>query len=135
MRLFSVLWYLLILLAPAMAQTPSARVVGRVTDGTGAVVPGVTIRVTDLDRNLSQQASSNEVGDYSIPYLNPGRYLLETKIDSAFGLINNRSSRLLSIRRCASTSPLNWAPPPRASRSPKRRWCRTPQRLARRRHQ
>ncbi len=80
MRLIA-LFHSLILLVPALAQSPSARLVGRITDGTGAVVPGVTIRVTALDRNIAQQATSNEVGDYSIPYLDPGRYSLETKIE------------------------------------------------------
>jgi hypothetical protein len=61
----------------AMAQTPSASVVGRVTDPTGAVVPGVSIKVTNPDTNISQSGSSNQVGDFTIPYLNPGRWALE----------------------------------------------------------
>src|SRR5262245_50641634 len=60
-----------------LAQTPSANVVGRVTDPTGAVIPGVAIQVTNLDTNISQTAQSNEVGDYTIPFLRPGRYSLE----------------------------------------------------------
>jgi hypothetical protein len=61
------------------AQTPSASVVGRVTDATGAVVPGVSIKVANLDTNISQPGSSNEVGDFTIPYLTPGRYSLEAQ--------------------------------------------------------
>jgi len=64
-----------------LAQTPSASIVGRVTDATGAVIPNVAVKVTNLDTNRSQQASSNEIGDYTIPYLNPGRYSLEAKAD------------------------------------------------------
>ena len=60
-----------------LAQNPSASVVGRITDPTGAVVPGVAIKITNLDTNLLQQARSNEVGDFTIPFLNPGRYTLE----------------------------------------------------------
>jgi hypothetical protein len=30
-----------------------------------------------MDTNISQNASSNEAGDYTIPYLRPGRYSLE----------------------------------------------------------
>src|SRR5207245_8103183 len=63
--------------ATAAGQTSSASVVGRVTDPTGAVVPGVTVKITNLDTNASRQVSSNEVGDYTIPYLNPGRYAFE----------------------------------------------------------
>src|SRR5215510_13620713 len=61
------------------AQTPSASVTGRVTDATGAVFPGAIVKVTNLDTNLSQQAISNEVGDFVIPYLNPARYMLEAQ--------------------------------------------------------
>src|SRR5262245_5353891 len=65
----------------AVAQTPSATVVGRVTDATGAVIPAVTITIKNVNTNLPQQGSSNELGDFTIPYLNPGRYTLEAKVD------------------------------------------------------
>src|SRR6266540_1121135 len=55
----------------AFAQTPSATVVGRVTDSSGAVVPSVTIRVTNVDTNITQQTSSNELGDFTIPFRPP----------------------------------------------------------------
>jgi hypothetical protein len=58
----------------AFTQTPAASVVGRVTDPAGAVIPGVAIKITNLDTTIAQSGSSNEVGDYTIPYLNPGRY-------------------------------------------------------------
>jgi outer membrane receptor protein involved in Fe transport len=77
MRLLSVLLTGLVLAAGAGAQTSAATVVGRVTDATGAVVPGVAIKVTNVATNIAQQGSSNEVGDFTIPYLNPGRYVLE----------------------------------------------------------
>ena len=61
----------------AAAQTSSASVVGRVTDPSRAVIPGVAIRITNLDTNAARQVTSNEAGDFTIPYLNPGRYSLE----------------------------------------------------------
>jgi hypothetical protein len=64
-------------LPTVFAQTPSASVVGRVTDATGAVIPGVAVRITNLDTNIGQNGSSNAVGEFTIPYLNPGRYALE----------------------------------------------------------
>src|SRR6185369_16915312 len=67
----------LLFAAAAAAQTSTATVVGRVTDATGAVVPAVEIKITNLGTNISQAGSSNEVGDFTIPLLNPGRYTLE----------------------------------------------------------
>src|SRR5262249_22172248 len=62
------------------AQQPSASVVGRITDSTGAVVPGVKIRIINLDTNIAQSTSSNHAGDFTIPFLNPGRYAMEASL-------------------------------------------------------
>src|SRR6185369_1669914 len=67
----------LLFAAAAAAQTSTATVVGRVTDATGAVVPAVEIKITNLGTNIAQAGTSNEVGDFTIPLLNPGRYTLE----------------------------------------------------------
>jgi len=64
-------------LSALFSQTPSASITGRITDATAAVIPGVTITVKNVDTNITQKATSNEVGDYTIPFLNPGRYTLE----------------------------------------------------------
>ncbi|MBS1828109.1 MAG: TonB-dependent receptor [Acidobacteria bacterium] len=68
---------LLFLTSALFSQTPSASVTGRVTDGSGAVIPGVAITVKNVDTNIVSKATSNEVGDFTVPYLHPGRYTLE----------------------------------------------------------
>ena len=77
MRLFTAAIIATAAAVAAFAQTPSASVVGRVADPTGAVIPGVIVKITNLDTNITQQGTSNEVGDFTVPYLNPGRYTLE----------------------------------------------------------
>ena len=77
MRFFTCIAVFLAAAASATAQTSSASVVGRVTDATGAVIPGVSIKITNLDTNISRAGSSNEVGDFTIPYVPPGRYSME----------------------------------------------------------
>ncbi len=77
---FTLVALLFLCAAPAAGQTSSASVVGRVTDPTGAVIPGVAVTITNLDTNTARQVTSNEVGEYTVPYLNPGRYLLEATI-------------------------------------------------------
>jgi len=67
----------LALISAAAAQTPSASIVGRVSDATGAVIPGAAIKTTNLDTNVTQTAFSNVAGEFTIPFLNPGRYTLE----------------------------------------------------------
>ena len=58
-------------LCAVTTQTPSASVVGRVVDVTGAVIPGVAIKISNLDTNQSHDGFTNGAGDYTIPYLNP----------------------------------------------------------------
>ena len=45
-----------------------------------AVLPGVTITVTNTARNTSQSTLSNETGNYVIPALNPGTYSVSAEI-------------------------------------------------------
>ena len=54
--------------------------VGRITDATGGVIPAVVITITNPDTNISQQGVRNNIGDFTIPYLNPGRYTLEASL-------------------------------------------------------
>lgn len=68
---------LLAFASAASSQTPTAGVTGRVTDAAGAVVPNVTIKVTNLATNISQQTVTNESGDFVLPYLNPASHVLE----------------------------------------------------------
>lgn len=58
----------------AAAQGTSARLVGTVRESSGAIIPGVTVTVTNLDTGLSRVAVSNEQGDYVVPSLPIGRY-------------------------------------------------------------
>ena len=56
------------------AQTSAGSISGLVTDTSGAVVPGVALEVTDIDRNVSVETSTNEAGFYVVTPLPPGRY-------------------------------------------------------------
>ncbi|MDQ6701239.1 MAG: carboxypeptidase regulatory-like domain-containing protein [Acidobacteriota bacterium] len=69
----------LLTIVPLAAQAPSASVVGRVVDDSGAVIPGVIVKITNLDTNQSHEGVANAAGDYTVPYLNPGRYSLEAR--------------------------------------------------------
>ncbi|MFN8001002.1 MAG: TonB-dependent receptor [Acidobacteriota bacterium] len=70
---------LLLAAITAFAQTPTAGITGRVTDANGAVVPGATIKVTNLATNIAQQTVANDSGDFLLPYLNPASYSLEAQ--------------------------------------------------------
>jgi hypothetical protein len=54
------------------AQT--AQITGRVTDATGAVVPGATVTVTNVATGAERRVVTNETGYYTVPLLPPGEY-------------------------------------------------------------
>ncbi len=66
---------------PAAAQTSAGSISGLVADSSGAVIPGVQVEVTDIDRNVSFETSSNEAGFYFVTPLPPGRYRITAQTD------------------------------------------------------
>jgi hypothetical protein len=60
----------------ALAQTESARISGRVTDLSGAVIVGAECRITNLETNVSTTTATNEDGIYVLPDLRPASYRL-----------------------------------------------------------
>lgn len=56
----------------AAAQETRATVTGIVTDTLGAVIPGVTVTVLNLDTNVPTDAVTNDAGAYTARQLQPG---------------------------------------------------------------
>jgi hypothetical protein len=68
---------LLLLSACLFAQDFRATLTGLVTDPTGAAVPDATVKVTNIETNTSKEVKTTSLGNYTIPYLDPGNYKLE----------------------------------------------------------
>ena len=66
--------YLAITSAALLAQSFTGSVSGLVTDPSGSVVAGANITITDLQRNTSFRATTNETGFYIVSQLQPGGY-------------------------------------------------------------
>lgn len=56
-----------------LAQDPYGRITGRVVDAGGAVVPGASIRVTNVQTNVVTNAASDSQGNYEARNLIPGQ--------------------------------------------------------------
>ncbi|MDW8130628.1 MAG: TonB-dependent receptor [Bryobacterales bacterium] len=74
--LFSTVLTLAFAIEMASAQETRGTILGRITDPSGAVIPNVTVRVTNLATNVTFTTRSNNEGIYEIPYLLPGSYRL-----------------------------------------------------------
>jgi len=67
------------LLAPMLVEGLNAQVlygsvVGTVTDQSGAIVPGATVTITNVQTGQTREAISDDAGNYSIPNVLEGRY-------------------------------------------------------------
>src|SRR5687768_2664661 len=60
--------------APALAQVQTGDITGKVTDNTGAILPGVTVTLTGATLIQPQTATSSETGTYNFPRLPIGTY-------------------------------------------------------------
>ena len=59
------------------AQNPTGRITGRVTDPTGAVVPGATVKAINIGTNVEASIRTTSEGNFALLNLNPGQYRLE----------------------------------------------------------
>jgi hypothetical protein len=65
---------------PVVAQTGTGKISGLVTDGTGAVVSGATVTVTNQANGSVRMDKSDASGLYTFPALPSGNYTLTTTI-------------------------------------------------------
>src|SRR5256712_4179587 len=59
------------------AQLPTGTILGVVKDSSGAVIPGVSVTITNIDTSLTRTGASTEDGSYRFPALPVGHYRLE----------------------------------------------------------
>lgn len=62
---------------PAAAQTPTGDISGRVTDTSGAVLPGVTVTLTNVGQEVPQTATTTETGAFRFARLSIGTYRVQ----------------------------------------------------------
>jgi hypothetical protein len=64
----------LFLASPSMAQVQNGSITGRVTDPSGAVIPGATVTVSQGGTGLVLHGASNSDGTYNFSQLQPAQY-------------------------------------------------------------
>ena len=55
-----------LLARPTWAQDATGKIAGNITDATGAVVPGATVVVTNLDTKTSKKTTTDSQGFYQV---------------------------------------------------------------------
>jgi len=82
-RLSPLLALLLILVCATMgaAQQTTGEIVGKITDESGGILPGVTVTLRGAGVAGSPVVISSETGNYRVPLLPPGAYELEFQLE------------------------------------------------------
>jgi hypothetical protein len=83
-----ILLFLLVTATAAFAQAVS-EVQGTVQDSTGAVLPGVDVKMTNTDTGLLRTAVTGPDGGYLLPALPPGPYRLEATLQGFRNYVQN----------------------------------------------
>ena len=75
-RLASAIVIVCSLTAGVWGQTSQGRILGTVTDKSGAVVPGATVVVRNTATDVARTLSTSSSGEFLAPSLDPGSYLV-----------------------------------------------------------
>ncbi len=78
-RLLLVTFTLLLCSLPALAQSTAGRILGTVTDQSGAAVAAASVVVTDVQRGTSRTLTTDEAGGYVAADLQPGTYKIHVE--------------------------------------------------------
>jgi hypothetical protein len=69
-----------VLSASSLCAQTFGEVTGRVTDSSGAVMPGASITLTNVNTNGVRKAQSTDAGVYTFPSVPPGSYTVKSEI-------------------------------------------------------
>jgi hypothetical protein len=64
---------------PGLAQSTAGRVLGTISDPSGAAVAGANVVVTDVERGISRSLTTDSAGEYVAPDLAPGTYKIHVE--------------------------------------------------------
>jgi len=87
---FCVVASVVLLFSSAFAQSTGGRIIGRVSDTTGAVVSGVNVILTNDATGVARNTKTNDTGDYTFVEVTPGNYHVEYEVQGfKKSLLNN----------------------------------------------
>src|SRR5712692_4195535 len=86
---------------PAVGQSSSGTISGRVVDSSGRAVPGATVILTKADTGDRRTFTSNEVGEFFFESVQPGTYSVAVDLDG-FKHYEQRGLSLSSSERLSA---------------------------------
>ena len=86
-------WVVLLFSLSLFAQGSSGRILGTVTDQSGAVIAGATVSIIDTQRGLARTLTTDQAGEYNAPNLIPGTYTVRVEA-KGFQTLNRENVEL-----------------------------------------
>ncbi len=78
-RALGVICLLLAACVAVFSQTTTGRILGTISDQTGAGVAGAAVVITDVQRGSSRAVATDDSGNYAVPQLQPGIYKIRAE--------------------------------------------------------
>ena len=75
-KVFPLLLICLLASMTAWSQVSTSRIEGTLVDASNAIVPNVTVKVTNENTGITYAVKTSSSGSYSIPSLSPGPYTI-----------------------------------------------------------
>ena len=79
-RLLVILALVVLAATSLQAQTVTGTIQGKVTDTSGAVLPGVTVTIRNMETGLERAVVTNNEGFFNAPFLPVGRYRIAAEL-------------------------------------------------------
>jgi len=79
----------------ALGQSPTGRILGSVSDQSGAAMAGASVTVTDVERGNSRTLTTDDSGSYTAPDLSPGTY--KVRVEAKGFKTSDRTGILLEV--------------------------------------
>src|SRR5262245_7123960 len=81
---------------PLRAQAVKGSLLGTITDASGAVIPGASVTITEVNTNLTRSTVTNESGNYVFGQLDRGVYRVEIQLSGFKKAIRERADVLVN---------------------------------------
>jgi hypothetical protein len=110
-QIFSLFMVLFVFCSVASAQSTTGQFNGHVVDQSGAIVPGATVTLLDVQTGLARTSTTNSAGLYTFPLVAPGEYKLSvaktgfsTEVSPPFRLdVNQNATQDFTLKVGATT--------------------------------
>lgn len=92
----------MLIAAPQIWAQATSSLRGKITDSTGAIIPGAVVTISNPATGFTRQTTSDNTGDYQFPQIAPGSY--DLKVEQAGFRVATQQGIVLQVNTPATAS-------------------------------